>query len=129
MLLRHPDVQFFAIDRVALGLLVVGVVVRAAIVRQPLFVFERATWPMIGLSLLAVVSAAGQSFECETWSLIASKFIVPFALFHLAGLVFTDEARFRQFEIFSLVVLAYLSFTAIAFLTGMHWLIFPTIHS
>lgn len=125
MLLRHPDVQFFAIDRVAFGLLVVGVAVRAAITRQPLFVFERATWPMIGLSFLAVVSAAGQSFECETWSLIASKFIVPFALFHLAGLVFKDEAHFRQFEIFSLVVLAYLSFTAIAFLTGTYWLIFP----
>ncbi len=125
MLLRHPDVQFIAIDRVAFGLLAIGVAVRAAITSERLFVFERATWPMFALAVLAMTSAAGQSFECETWSLIASKFIVPFALFHLAGLVFTDEARFRQFEIFSLVVLAYLSFTAIAFLAGMDWLIFP----
>jgi putative inorganic carbon (hco3(-)) transporter len=46
-------------------------------------------------------------------------------LFHLAGLVFTEERRFRQFEGFALIVLGYLSFTAIAFLSGTHSLIFP----
>ena len=125
MLLRHPDVQFYEIDRVAFGLLVVGVVGRAVALRQPAFVVERATWPMIGLTILALISVIRQSFDHETWSLLASKFIVPFALFHLAGLIFTKESRFRQFEIFALVVLAYLSFTAIAFLIGAHWLIFP----
>jgi O-antigen ligase len=125
MLLRHPDVQFFEVDRVAFGLLVVGVVARAALLREHFLFFERATWPMIGLTALALASVAGQSFDHEMWSLLASKFIVPFALFHLAGLVFAEEKDFRKFEIFSLAVLAYLSFTAIAFLTGMHWLIFP----
>jgi len=124
MLLRHPDVQFYEIDRLAFGLLVVGVVGRALATRQRLFL-ERASWPMIGLTVLALVSVAGQSFDQETWSLLASKFIVPFTLFHLAGLVFTREARFRQFEWFSVLVLAYLSFTAIAFLVGANWLIFP----
>jgi O-antigen ligase len=125
MLLRHPDVAFYEIDRVAFGLLVVGVVARAVILRQPLFVFERATWPMIGLTLLAVGSVVGQPFNNETWCLLAAKFIVPFALFHLARLVFTSESSFHQFEIFALVVLAYLSFTAIAFLVGANSLIFP----
>lgn len=125
MLLRHPDVQFYEIDRVAFGLLAIGVVGRAIVYRQPLFVMERATWPLAGLTLLAVASVAGQPFDHETWSLLASKFIVPFALFHLAGLVFTGEKRFRQFEIFAVVVLAYLSFTAIAFLVGARQLIFP----
>jgi O-antigen ligase len=125
MLLRHPDVQFYEIDRVAFGLLVVGVVVRAAVTRRVVFVAERATWPMIGLTLLALASIAGQPFDHETWSLLASKFIVPFALFHLAGVIFTTESRFRQFEIFALIVLAYLSFTAIAFLVGARSLIFP----
>ena len=36
-----------------------------------------------------------------------------------------EERKFRQFEVFALVVLAYLSFTAIAFLAGAHALIFP----
>lgn len=125
MLLRHPDVAFYEIDRVAFGLLLLGVVGRAMVRRQRLFVVDRVTWPMIGLTALALKSVIGQPFDNETWSLLASKFIVPFALFHLAGLVFTGETKIRQFEVFALVVLGYLSFTAIAFLSGAHSLIFP----
>jgi len=125
MLLRHPDVQFYEIDRVAFVLLVIGVLGRAVVLRQPVLVFERAIWPMLALTLLALVSVAGRPFDHETWSLLASKFIVPFALFHLAGMVFVHERSFRHFEVFSLIVLAYLSFTAIAFLIGAHSLIFP----
>jgi len=125
MLLRHPDVPFYEIDRVAFALLVVGVAVRAVVKRDQLLVVERATWPMIGLTLLAVASVIAQPFDNQTWCLLAAKFIVPFALFHLAGLVFREERRLRQFEMFSLVVLAYLCFTAIAFLVGARSLIFP----
>jgi O-antigen ligase len=125
MLLRHPDVAFYEVDRVAFGLLVVGVLGRAVVFRQRIFVMERATWPMIGLTGLALASVLGQPFDNETWSLLASKFVVPFTLFHLARLVFTGERQFRQFEGFALVVLAYLSFTAIAFLVGANSLIFP----
>lgn len=125
MLLRHPDVQFYEIDRVAFVLLVIGVVGCAVAQRRSVLFAERATWPMIALTALAITSAIGQPFDHETWSLIASKFIVPYSLFHLAGLVFTTEKRFRQFEIFAIVVLAYLSFTAIAFLVGARELIFP----
>ena len=125
MLLRHSDVAFYEIDRVALGLLVVGVVGRAVVRRQRLFVMERVTWPLMGLTALALAGVIGQPFEPEAWSLLASKLIVPLMLFHLAGLVFTDERKFRQFELFALIVLAYLSFTAIAFLVGARALIFP----
>jgi O-antigen ligase len=124
-LLRHPDVTFYEIDRVAFALLVVGVAARAVLLRQPLFLAERATWPMIGLTLLALASVAGRPFDNETWCLLAAKFLVPFTMFHLARLVFADEERFRQFEVFALIVLAYLSFTAIAFLVGANSLIFP----
>jgi len=125
MLLRHPDVAFYEIDRVAFALLLIGVVGREIILRHRLFAVERATWPMMGLTGLALASVIRQPFDHETWSLLASKFIVPFVLFHLAGLVFTEERRFRQFEGFALMVLGYLSFTAIAFLSGAHSLIFP----
>jgi len=125
MLLRHPDVAFYEIDRVAFGLLTAGVVGRAAVYRGRLLVVERATWPMVGLTVLAVASVIGRPFDNETWCLLAAKFIVPFAMFHMAALVFTDERRFRQFEVFALIVLAYLSFTAIAFLVGAHSVIFP----
>lgn len=125
MLLRHPDVAFYEIDRIAFGLLVLGVLGRVFVLRQRLIVLDRASWPMIGLTALALASVLGQPFDQESWSLLASKMIVPFALFHLAGLVFTEERRLRYFEAFALLVLAYLSFTAIAFLTGAHALIFP----
>lgn len=124
MLLRHPDVQFYEIDRVAFGLLVLGVSGRIILLRQIPFI-ARASLPMFGLLILALASVAGQQFDHETWSLLASKFIVPFTLFHLGALVFTTERRLRQFEIFSLIVLAYLSLTAIAFLVGARSLIFP----
>ena len=125
MLLRHPDVQFYAIDRVAFVVLLIAVAGRAALLRENLFVFERATWPMLGLTVLALASVAGQSFDLVGWSLLASKLVVPFAMFHIAALIFTSEARLRQFEIFCLVVLSYLTFTAIAFLSEAHALIFP----
>jgi O-antigen ligase len=125
MLLRPPDVRFYAIDRVAFGLLVLGVGGRAVVMRQQLFVVERVTWPMIGLTALALASVIGQPFDKESWNLLAAKLIVPFTLFHFAGIVFTEERRLRQFELFTLVVLAYLSFTAIAFLCGANSLIFP----
>ena len=125
MLLRHPDVRFYEIDRVTFGILVVGVVGRAVVFRQTLFAVERATWPMIALSILALASVASRPFDSESWSLLAAKCIVPFMLFHLARLVFSEERHFRQFEVFTLLVLAYLCFTAIAFLAGAHALIFP----
>jgi putative inorganic carbon (HCO3(-)) transporter len=125
MLLRHPDAPLFPIDRVAFGLLIVGVAGRAIVLQQSLFVWHRASWPMAGLMLIAMVSVISQPFEPETWSVLAAKIIVPFTLFHLAGFVFTTEQRLRQFEVFAVVVLAYLSFTAIAFLAGAHDLIFP----
>ena len=125
MLFRHPDVSFYEVDRLAFGLLVFAVVGKAVVLRQRILRIERATLPMLGLTVLAVASVAGQPFDNQTWSLVAAKFIVPFTLFHLAGMVFTEERFFRQFEIFALLVLAYLSFTAVAFLAGAKQLIFP----
>jgi O-antigen ligase len=125
MLLRHPDVPFYEIDRVAFGVLVIGAAGHAVATRQRLLVMERATWPMIGLTFLAVASVIAEPFDNQTWCLLAAKFFVPFALFHLAGLVFQEERRLRQFELFALIVLAYLCFTSIAFLAGAKSLIFP----
>jgi len=125
MLLRPPDVPFYEIDRVAFVLLILAVAGRAVVKRRRLLVVERATWPMIGLIFLAVASVVQQPFDTQTWSLLAAKFFVPFALFHLAGLVFQEERQLRHFEVFALVVLAYLCFTSIAFLVDAKALIFP----
>jgi O-antigen ligase len=125
MLLRHPDVPFYEIDRVAFALLVVGAVGAALVRRQRFWVIERATWPMIGLTFLAVTSVIGEPFDNRTWSLLAAKFIVPYALFHLSAIIFQNQRRLELFELFALTVLAYLCFTSIAFLVGAKSLIFP----
>jgi len=124
MLLRHPDVQCYEIDRVAFGLLAISVV-GGLIVRRERSFLHRASWPMLAIGAMVLASAVGRPFDHETWSLLASKFLVPFTLFHFAAKVFRDEKEQRRFELFAAVVLAYLSFTAIAFLAGAHFLIFP----
>jgi putative inorganic carbon (HCO3(-)) transporter len=124
MLLRHPDVQFYEIDRVAFGLLAISVV-GGLIVRRERPFLHRASWPMLAIGAMVLASAAGRPFDHETWSLLASKFLVPFTLFHFAAKVFCDQKEKRRFELFAVVMLAYLSLTAIAFLAGAHFLIFP----
>ena len=126
MLFRPPDLQFYAADRIAFLLLVMIVLLRASILRQPLWITGSVSLPMIGLLLLACSGVLTQPFEAVTYSLLAAKFVVPFTLFHLSMLVFSSSASLRRFETFSLFVLTYLSFTAIAFLVGAKTLIFPS---
>lgn len=125
MLLRPPNVEVFPIDRLLFVVLIVGVLARAVVQKQTIRFPQRATWPMLALTGVALASVLSQPYENEAWSVLAGKFIVPFALFYLAQFVFTNETRFRQFEIFCLLILAYLSFTSIAFLVGARSLIFP----
>ena len=48
--------------------------------------------------------------------MLAAKWAVPFALYHIAGSVFEDSASLRKLEIFLLCVLAYLILIALLFL-------------
>ena len=66
-----------------------------------------------------------EPFDAETWSLVASKFVVPFILFHLAILVFRGPFSRRHLEMFVIATLAYLVFTSLAFLADARSLIFP----
>ena len=80
---------------------------------------------MAGLLLLALGSLLAQSYDAQSWSVFAAKWVVPFALYHLAGSVFDDAASLRRLETFALVVLGYLCVIAILFLCGAKALIFP----
>ena len=72
-----------------------------------------------------MASVMGPPFDNETWCLLAAKFIVPFALFYFAGLVFTEERRSSAIRSLCSVVLAYLSFTASRFWWAPRSLIYP----
>src|SRR5580704_7219205 len=80
---------------------------------------------MLGLVALAIFRVLREPFDPQIWSIIASKYIVPFALFHVAVLVFRGASQRKHFEIFVIVTLAYLVIIAIAFLFDARWLIFP----
>src|SRR6266853_1646685 len=125
-LFRPPDLFSFYADRIAFGLLVFFVALRTMALRDKIPFFSGLSLPMLGLGTLAVLRALREPFDAQTWSIIASKFIVPFALFHLATLVFRGASERRHFEIFVVFALAYLVFIAIAFLADAHSLIFPS---
>lgn len=124
MLFHPPDFRFFY-DRIAFVLLVFVVALRVAVLRKPIWFGGRVAWPMLGLVILALCGVLVQPYDAEIWSVFAAKWLVPFTLFLLAGYVFEHAPSLRQFEIFSLIVLAYLSLISIFFLIGAKDFIFP----
>lgn len=124
-LFRPPDLFSYYADRIAFGILVFFVALRTMALREKIPFFAGLSLPMLGLMTLAMLRALREPFDAQVWSIIASKFIVPFALFHIAVLVFRGAPQRRHFETFLVVVLAYLVFTAIAFLADARSLIFP----
>ena len=125
LLFRPCDLDLHNIDRIAFCLLCVFVSLRALALRQRLPFIARLSLPMLALIALAVLRVARAPFDVRIWSMVAGKFIVPFVLFHLAMLVFRGRAEQRQFELFVVVTLAYLTFTAVAFLVDARALVFP----
>jgi O-antigen ligase len=125
MLFHPPDFNFHSIDRFAFGLLILIVLLRVCVLRQPLRLSGPVTWPMLAMLLLAFYGVVSQPNDAETWSLFAAKWLVPFALYQLAAYIFDDAQSLRRFETFSLVVLGYLSLTAIFFMIDAKQFIFP----
>ncbi len=124
-LFRPPDLFSFYADRIAFGVLVFLVALRAMALRDKIPFFAGLSLPMLILMALAMLRALREPFDPQIWSIIASKYIVPFALFHMAVLVFRGASQRRHFEIFALLALAYLVFIAIAFLADARALIYP----
>jgi O-antigen ligase len=124
-LFRPPDLFSFYADRIAFTVLLFFVALRTMALRTPLPFLAALSLPMLALTGLAVFRALREPFDPQIWSIIASKYIVPFALFHVAMLVFRDAGQRRHLEIFVLIALAYLVFIAIAFLVDAPSLIFP----
>src|SRR5208282_112481 len=105
--------------------LVFFVALRTMALRDKIPFFAGLSLPMLSLLALAVFRALREPFDAQIWSIIASKYIVPFALFHIAVMVFKGASPGRHFEIFVVLALAYLVFIAIAFFVDARSLIFP----
>lgn len=124
-LFRPPDLYSFYADRIAFLTLLFFVALRALAMRDSIPFFAGISWPMLGLTSLAVLRALRDPFDPQIWSIIAGKYLVPFALFHIAVLVFRSTWQRRHFEIFVICALSYLVFIAVAFLANERSLIFP----
>jgi putative inorganic carbon (HCO3(-)) transporter len=125
MLFHPPDFNFHSIDRFAFGLLILVVLLRACVLRQSLRFSRPVAWPMLAMLALAFYGVVSQPNNAETWSLFAAKWLVPFTLFQLSAYIFDDAQSLRRFETFSLIVLGYLTLTAIFFMIDAKELIFP----
>lgn len=124
MLFRPPDLKSFPLDRIAFIVLLACVGFRLCFRAERLRSYS-ATWPMLTLLLLGLLGALAQPYDPQAWSLLAAKWIVPFALFHLAGIVFQDQSSLRKLETFALVVFVYLAAMSVFYLAGAKVLIFP----
>jgi len=125
MLFRPPDVDLYHLDRMGLILLLLVVFIRICLGRDAINVWSTISIPMAGLFALATAGTLIHPYELQAWSMLAAKFLVPFALFHVAQGIFVDQRSLRHLETFALIVLTYLCVIAIAWLAGAKWLIFP----
>lgn len=125
MLFRPPDLRFYDLDRIALALLVGAVTLRVFMLRQTFMVTAPVALPLFALIALNLFELLSRPSQPQDWSTFAAKWLVPFLLYHIAQLVFTNHKALRQFEIFLLVVLGYLGLIAIFFLVGAKGPIFP----
>jgi O-antigen ligase len=124
-LFRPPDLELHHLDRIAFIALFTCVLLRAFFQKRKLPGVSSVSLPMLGLLALSLFTAMNQPYNAQTWSLFAAKFLVPFTLFHLAQLVFSEERSFAHFEWFCLLALGYLTVTSVASLLGATWLIYP----
>ena len=125
MLFRPPDLHFYDLDRIALALLIGVVGLRALVIRQPFDISGPVTLPLLILILMGLFELLSRPSQPQDWSTFAAKWAVPFFLYHIAQLVFTNTKSLQQFEIFLLLILGYLSLMAVFFLVGANEFIFP----
>jgi putative inorganic carbon (HCO3(-)) transporter len=116
MLFRPPDLAFCCVDRIAFGALVFLWLLRCMLLHDTPTMDKPVAWPLLAMLVLATAGLLSQPFEPEAWSVLAAKWAIPFALYHIAGSVFQDSASLRKLEIFLLCILAYLILIALLFL-------------
>jgi putative inorganic carbon (hco3(-)) transporter len=124
MLFRPPDLKAFPVDRAVFLLLVTAFSLRLLLRREHVS-FSAASWPMLFLLVLGLRGVLGQPFDAAAWSILAAQWIVPVALFHIAGSVFSNQEQQRKLQGFSIAVLVYLSLIAVFWLLDLRSLIVP----
>jgi O-antigen ligase len=124
MLFCPPDLPGFPVDRVAFTLLLAVASIRVFL-RCDQYHIHSATWPMLALLSLGLYGVLAQPYDAKAWSVLAAQWIVPAAMFHLGGTIFSTPDSQRKLEWFSVAVLLYLSLVAVFWLANLHSFIIP----
>lgn len=125
MLFRPPGLDSFPVDRVAFLFVCVAAGVHLAITHQRFQLLTPVTWPMAALLVLSSCNVFCHGYNAESWSMFAAKWLVPFVIYQAAAYILPSRKALRSFEIFALLVLAYLILISVAFLAGADWVILP----
>ncbi len=125
MLFRPPDLQFYHSDRLAFVFLALIVLLRVLVLGQSLPVAGTVILPLSGLLMLSLWGALNHPYDATLWSALATRWLVPAALYCFAQFVFQDAQSIQRVETYFLFVFAYLAAIAIFSLVGMDALIFP----
>jgi O-antigen ligase len=126
MLFRPPGSGFFPFDRVAFAAVCLAVALQVVISRQQVHLLRPVTWPLLGLIALSSCNVLCGGYNAEAWSMFAAKWLLPLTAFQVASVVFDTPRSRRALELFTLVVLAYLCFIAVAFLLNANWAVLPS---
>jgi O-antigen ligase len=126
MLFRPPGFDSFPFDRVAFLIVCVAVAIHLVTTHHPFQLLSPVTRPMAGLLVLSSCNVFCHGYNAESWSMFAAKWLVPFVIYQTAAVILPSQKTLRAFEIFGLIVLAYLTLTSVAFLVGANWAILPT---
>ncbi|HEY1264596.1 MAG TPA: O-antigen ligase family protein [Terriglobales bacterium] len=125
MLFRPPDLQFFALDRVALGLLLALVAVRVMTLREPIPLNTPVLLPLAAITVMGLADLLSGAYQVQCWSVFVAKWASPLLLYVLAQSVFRDSGSMQRFETFALLVLAYLILMALFYLFSLDSLVWP----
>jgi O-antigen ligase len=120
-----PSLEGFKTDRVAFPLLLLLTAMNVLTHRKRLFAWAPLLIPLGALTLLAIFSALQVPYDRQTWSFLASDFLVPLCMFYASSQVFIDDLALKHFFIFCVIALAYLIVVSIGFLAGAEFLVFP----
>jgi len=120
-----PDVPLLPFDRLAFAFLLWVAYSSTLFTRTRIAPHRPLALAMGGMLLLSFFSALTLPFDIRTWSFLANKFIVPYSMFFMAGLILRTDRAVKHFFWFAALSLSYLIFTSVVYMAGLNFLVFP----
>jgi O-antigen ligase len=125
LIFSPPNIPGLPMDRVSFFLLFMLVICNSFFKKEKFVSFELIMLPMILLIGMATIDSIYAPFDKQTWSFLASKYVLPFVMFFLAKITFKSNQATRHFFLFSLIAVSYLIFIALASFAKASFLVYP----